>query len=74
MHKLWMLVQVGAQARYVPCVEKIHGATKRAVLDPLMVRQIQVIGERRFLDAPLQSGPAREPVLTSDCELRAAET
>jgi hypothetical protein len=73
MHQVRILLQVSAQGLYVARVQEVHGPTKCYFFDPLTIRQIQVIGHRRFFNAPFQPGPARKPVLASDCELCVAE-
>jgi hypothetical protein len=43
-----MVLQVGAQSRYVACIQKLHGAAEWDVFNALMVRQTQLISERWF--------------------------
>ncbi len=69
-----MFVQVGAQAFGIAGVQKLHGTAKCGVFDSLVVGQIQVVGEGRFFDVPLQARPTRESTLASNGELRVAET
>ena len=39
MHQLRMLLEVGAQTRYVAGIEQFHGAAKCGIFNPLMMRQ-----------------------------------
>jgi len=47
-----MLIQVRTQASYITRIEKFHGTAKYCIVNPLLVRQIQSIGERWFLNVP----------------------
>ena len=73
MHKIRMLIQVRAQTSYVTCIEEFHGTTKCCIFNPLLVRQIQSIGERWFFNVPFQPRPARKSIFAGDCKLRVAE-
>ena len=50
-------------------VEQINGPSKRGVFYSLMVKEVQFVGERRFLDMPPQPLPRIEPTLPRDSEL-----
>jgi hypothetical protein len=73
MHKIRMLIQVRAQTNYVTCIEEFHGTVKCCIFNPLLVRQIQSIGERWFFNVPLQPRPARKSIFASDCKVRVTE-
>src|SRR5216684_6350062 len=68
-----MLLQIGAQSCRVPGINKIYGAAKDGIFDSFMVRQIQLIRQRRFFYMPFQSCPAWKSSLAGDGELRVAE-
>jgi hypothetical protein len=70
MHKIRMLMQVCAQISCVTCIEEFHGMAKRCIFNPLLVRQIQSIGERWFFNVPFQPRPARKSVFAGDGKLR----
>ncbi len=73
MHKLRMLIEVGTQPSHVTSIDEVHGATKCRVFNSLVMRQMQLIGERRFFNMRLQSRPAGKSILASDCELGITE-
>jgi hypothetical protein len=65
-----MLIQVRAQTNYVTCIQEFHGTPKCCVFDPLLVRQIQSIGERWFFNVLFQPRPTRKSIFASDGKLR----
>ena len=73
MNKIRMLIQVRAQTNYVTCIEEFYGTAEYCIFDPLLVRQIQSIGERWSLNVPFQPRPARESVFAGDGKLRVTE-
>jgi hypothetical protein len=73
MHKIRMLIQLRAQTSYVTCIEEFHGTAKCCIFNPLLVRQIQSIGEGRFFDVPFQPRPTRKSIFAGDCKLRVTE-
>ena len=46
---------------------------KCCIFNPLLVRQIQSIGERWFFNVPFQPRPARKSIFAGDCKLRVTE-
>jgi len=54
-------------------IQQIDRAAKQFVLDALMMRQVQPVGNRRPFDVPFQSRPARKSRLARDGQLRIAE-
>ncbi len=72
--ELRMALQVGAQTYYISGIEKVDTTAKRRVLNAFMVRQIELVGERRLLDVPLESCPTRKSGLARDGQLRVTET
>jgi len=68
-----MLPQVSAQTCYIAGIEKFHAPAKCGVLNPLVVRQMQLIGERRLFDVSFQPSPTGKPGLARNGELRIAE-
>ena len=72
-HEIRMLPQVSSQTCYIAGIEKFHASVKCGVFNPLVVRQIQLIGERRLFDVSFQPRPTRKPVLARNGELRIAE-
>jgi hypothetical protein len=50
-----------------------HGTVKCCIFNPLLVRQIQSIGEHWFFDVSLQPRPARKSIFAGDCKLRVTE-
>ena len=73
LRKIRMLIQVRAQTSRVTCIEEFHGAAKCFIFNPLLVRQIQPVGERWFFDVPFQPRPARKSIFAGDGKLRVAE-
>src|SRR5580700_4067496 len=73
IHQFRMLFQVRAQTGCVAGINEIYGAAKNRVFDSFMVREIQLIGERRLFDVLLKSRPALKTSLTSDSELCVTE-
>ena len=73
MHEIRILVDIGVQTCCITCIEKVHGTTKSGVFNSLVVRQIQLIGERRLFNMPFQPCPTRKSILASDCELCVAK-
>jgi hypothetical protein len=69
-----MLMQVGPQTSRVTCIEEFDGAAKCSIFNPLLVRQIQLIGERWFFNVPLQPRPARKSIFAGNGKLRITET
>jgi hypothetical protein len=56
----------------VAIVEQVNGPTKRRVLNPLMMRTLECRRARVLHERP-QAGPAGEPVLARDGELRVGQ-
>ncbi len=73
MDKIWMLIQVGMQASYVTFVDEFDGTAKCCIFNPLLVRQIQAIGDRWFFNVAFQPRPARKSIFAGNCELRVTE-
>ena len=73
MHKIRMLIQVRTQTSYVTSIEEFHGTAKCCIFNPLLVRQIQSIGERWSFNVPFQPRPARKSIFAGDCKLRVTE-
>jgi len=72
-HEIRMLPQVSAQTWYIADIEKFHASAKCGVLNPFVVRQTPLIGERRSFDVSFQSRPTRKPGLARYSELCIAE-
>src|ERR1700688_1034512 len=68
-----MLLQISAQSCHVPGIDKIYGPAKNRVLDAFLVRQIQLIRQRRFFNMPFQSCPAWKSGSAGDGELRVTQ-
>jgi hypothetical protein len=68
-----MLPKMVAQAGNVSGVEKIDGAAKYRVFDSLMMRQVELIGERGSFDMAFQASPTGESRLASDGQLGVAQ-
>ncbi len=73
IHKIRMLIQVRTQTGYVTFIEEFHGAAKYCTFNPLLVRQLQSIGERWFFDVAFQPRPARKSTFAGDRKLRFTE-
>src|SRR5580658_1192559 len=73
MHKIRMLIQVRTQTSYVTSIEEVHGTAKCCIFNPLLVRQIQSIGEGWFFDVPFQPRPTRKSIFAGDGKLRVTE-
>jgi hypothetical protein len=61
------------QASYVTFVDEFDGTTKCCIFDPLLVRQVQAIGERWFFNVAFQPRPTRKSIFAGNCELRVTE-
>ncbi len=72
-YEIRMLPQVSAQPCYIAGIEKLHASAKCGVLDPFVVRQTQLIVERRVFDVAFQPCPTRKPGLARNGKLRIAE-
>jgi hypothetical protein len=72
-YEIRMLPQVSAQTCYIAGIEKFHASAKCGVLNPFVVRQTQLIGERRPFDVSFQPRPTRKPGLARNGELRIAK-
>ena len=70
MHEFRMLLQVRTQTGCVTGIDQIHSVAKNRIFDSFMVRQIQLIRQRRFFDMPFESCPAWKSSLAGDYELR----
>ena len=68
-----ILIPKVSQSGDITGIKKLHGAAKCDVFNSLMVRQIELIGERGPFNMPFQFGPARKSMFASDGELRVAE-
>jgi len=55
-----LLIQVGLQTSYVTFVDEFDGTTKCCIFDPLLVRQVQAIGERWFFNVAFSASPSSE--------------
>src|SRR5260370_38350778 len=73
MQKAGMLIQGHTQTIYVTCIDEFHSTAKCCIFNPLLVRQIQSIGERWFFNVPFQPRPARKSIFAGDCKLRVTE-
>jgi len=57
---------------YVTCIEEFHGTAKCCIFNPLLVRQIQSIGEGRFSMCRFSLANS-ESIFAGDCKLRVTE-
>src|ERR1700677_5198374 len=73
VYKIRMLIQVGEQTNYITSIEEFHGTMKCFIFNPLLVRQIQSIGERWFFNVSLQPRPAQKSIFAGDGMLRVTE-
>ncbi len=73
-HQLRMILQQPSQPDRIARIQQIHGTTKRRILNPLVMRQVDPIRQRRPLHMPLQPSPARKPMRSSNRKLRVAQT
>ncbi len=69
LREIGMLLEMTSQPVSITCVEKIDRAAKCRILDALMMRQIQTVGESWLVDMPLQPGPAGKSRFARDGEL-----
>jgi len=64
-----------ARAKPLPSPASRSSTARRkcCIFNPLLVRQIQSIGEGRFFDVPFQPRPTRKSIFAGDCKLRVTE-
>jgi hypothetical protein len=67
-----MPLEVGAQTGLMARIDQRNGTPEQVVFNALVMRQVQSIGGDWLFDASLETGPAEEPALAGDGELRAA--
>ncbi len=73
LRQLRMLLEVGAQTCHLAGIEQLHSTAKCGIFNPLMMRQIQLAGERGPFNVPFQPGPTRESGLARNRKLRVCE-
>jgi hypothetical protein len=67
-----MLLQVRAQPRWIPRIQKFHCAPELGVFDALVVRQIHSVGQCRFFNVALEPWPTGKSMFSRNRELRIA--
>ena len=73
LRDIGMLHEMYSQGGGIACIEKIDRAAECRILDALMMRQVQTVGQRWLLDVALQPGPTGKSRFARDGELGIAE-
>ena len=73
LRDIGMLHEMYSQGGGIACIEKIDCPAEYRILDALMMRQVQTVGQRRLLDVALQAGPTGKSRFARDGELDIAE-
>lgn len=67
-----MSAEVILQALCVAGIEKVHSAAEGPIFNSFMVRQMQLVGERWFLNMLFQPRPTRKSILARNHQSRVA--